>query len=162
MLGEWDDRFKSKVDKMQADRLLRTARESLDFLTNEIPASPSDVYPYEVNLKEIKAKRVLQREVMQPGWTLAPANPASFQPATKICDEFPPPLGDWWVAIDGKKNGPHDEDGLSGLISQGRMGLATKVWKKGMSGWVTANQVDELFVLFDQPPPFDSEPPPLD
>ena len=42
----------------------------------------------------------------------------------------PLPLGDWWVAINCKKDGPHDENGLTNLLSTGRMVMSTKVWKK--------------------------------
>jgi hypothetical protein len=39
---------------------------------------------------------------------------------------------------------------------------STKVWRKGMSKWVPAEQVKELDSLFHQPPPIDDEPPPID
>lgn len=163
LVEEWGTRLRSKVDELQAERLLRTAREALNKWTDEIPASNSDVYSYEVNVKEIQPKRVLRRDVMQTGWTLAPVKPAVPQPASTVVRvEMPPPLGEWWVALDGQKNGPHDENGLSDLVAQGRVGLATKVWKKGMSGWVPANQVGELADIFSEPPPLDFEPPPID
>jgi hypothetical protein len=70
LVEEWTKRLMSKVDEAQAERLLRIARETLHKWTDEIPSSNTDVYAYEVNMKEIKPKRVLRREVLQSGWVL--------------------------------------------------------------------------------------------
>lgn len=58
----------------------------------------------------------------------------------------------WWVAIDGKPIGPHEESKLAELIANGRMNASTKVWKKGWiknkDRWTIAGQVEELLDLF--------------
>lgn len=136
--------------------------EALDIWTDEIDGSYTDVYENEVGKSHI-SKRMLKRDFFQTGWM----EKCFRLDAERIsrdggagCAE-PPPLGDWWVALDGQKNGPHDERVLSSFIAEGRMVLSTKVWKKGMSGWAPAEQVKELDHLFHQPPPLDEEPPPL-
>lgn len=137
--------------------------EALDRWTDEIDGSYTDVYENEVG-KSHMSKRILKRDFFQEGWL-----ENCFKLGTERISQDgrkestkPPPLGEWWVALDGQKNGPHDEGGLSSLIAAGRMVLSTKVWKKGMSGWVPAEHVKELDSLFHQPPPLDDEPPPID
>lgn len=48
--------------------------------------------------------------------------------------------GDWWVALDGKADGPHEEEYLAYLVAQGRISQATLVWKGGMNDCVHAHQ----------------------
>lgn len=71
LVEEWTQQLKLKVDDMDAERVLRSAREAFNKWTTEIPASTSDVYLYEVNRKEIKPKRVLRRDVLKQGWLLS-------------------------------------------------------------------------------------------
>jgi hypothetical protein len=137
--------------------------ETLDRWTDEIDGSYADVYENEVG-KAHMSKRILKQDFFQAGW---------LENCFKISVERishdgrqernePPPLEEWWVALDGQKKGPHDESGLSSLIVAGRMVPSTKVWRKGMSKWVPAEQVKELDSLFHQLPPIDDEPPPID
>ena len=163
LVEEWSDRLRIKVGEPEAERLLLLGRKVLNEWSVEIPGSTTDVYPYEVNLKQIQPKRVLRHEVLQAEWAFAPVKTAELQSVVVLTHvEMPPPLGEWWVALDGQKDGPHDEAGLSALVTQGRFGMATKVWKKGMNGWMPASQVEALAGLFEQPPPLDDEPPPID
>lgn len=141
----------------------RENSETLDIWTDDIDGSYTDVYENEVG-KSHMSKRMLKRDFFQEGWLencFKLGTERISQDGRKEYTE-PPPLGEWWVALDGQKNGPHDESGLSSLIAAGRMVLSTKVWKKGMSGWVPAEQVKELDSLFHQPPPLDDEPPPIE
>lgn len=137
--------------------------EIIDIWTDEIERSETDVYENEVG-KSHKSKRILKPEFFQSGWLenrFKLGADEVGQPVAAANVNVPRPSGDWWVALNGQKDGPHDETGLGILVAGGQMTEVTKVWKKGMGGWTPANQVNELAGLFDQPPPLDDEPPPL-
>jgi hypothetical protein len=137
--------------------------EALDIWTNEIEGSESDVNEREVG-RSHRPKRVLKSDFFQPGWLESHLNigTSKQEPKRPSGGGAQPAIAEWWVAVNGQKNGPHNESGLSNLIANGMLTVNTKVWKKGMSGWVPVNQVNELMHLFDQPPPLDDEPPPID
>lgn len=139
--------LKKKFTEEEYNSAFESKSKILDVCTDEIKGSETDVYENEVG-KEHMSKRILKPEFFQPGWI-----ETLFKPEQPI---------DWWVALDGKQNGPHDKNGLRILITLGRMMGTTKVWKKGMSGWIPANQVEELAGLFDQQSRYDEEPPPID
>ena len=135
--------------------------EALNLWTGGIEGSEMDVYENEVG-RFHRPKRILKREFLQEGWIEKTLNKSGASKASPSIDDEPPPLGSWWVAIDGKKNGPYDEDGLKDLIACGRMTMSTKVWKKGMKDWDPADQVRELewisrakILPEDEPPPID-------
>jgi membrane protease subunit (stomatin/prohibitin family) len=62
----------------------------------------------------------------------------------------PPPLPqkEWWVAVSGQQNGPHDLSGLASLMVQGAINRETLAWKQGFSGWMPMTAVPELKSLF--------------
>ncbi len=80
LVTEWSRRLEAKLGQGISERLVRTAGDILRDWTFEIPGSTSDVYVYEVNVKEIKPKRVLRREVLETGWTFTPNNEKLGQP----------------------------------------------------------------------------------
>ena len=127
--------------------------ETLDIWTDEIEGSETDVYKIEVG-EFHKAKRILKPEFFKASWLENQFNLGIKRPAE--------PAAIWWAAINGQKDGPHNEEELKGLIAGGNLTINTKVWKKGMPGWTPVNQVEELSRLFDQPPPLDDEPPDID
>lgn len=64
----------------------------------------------------------------------------------------PPPIpsqGEWYVAVDGRQQGPYDLASLPGLALTG----ATLVWRAGMPAWLPAGQVPELTQLMARIPP---------
>jgi hypothetical protein len=70
----------------------------------------------------------------------------------------PPPLpqnvaASYYVAIDGKQQGPFDLQSLRGKIAGGTVGGQTLVWTAGMPQWVTLETVSELSPLLSQVPP---------
>ena len=168
LVKEYTERLQSKTGgETQAERLLRTAREVLTKWTEEIPGSAADVYQYEVNLKEIKPKRVLKREVLQAGWSLggvqqaAPAAAPMFVPPPM--PGMPPPLLElaYFVAVNGQPTGPHNAAMLQQLVASRHLTPQTKVWKAGMADWLDASLVPEIQSLFVVPPPLGAIPPPL-
>ena len=71
-------------------------------------------------------------------------------------DGAPPPLPEavsFFAAIDGKQAGPYTMAQLSQLTAAGTINPQSQVWKKGMSGWASANTVPELASLFNNTPP---------
>ena len=72
----------------------------------------------------------------------------------------PPPLPDFsfHVVVDGNPVGPLGYDELIDLINNGNLTPESLVWRKGLSGWVKAKEVDDLTILFDTN---SEEPPPL-
>lgn len=69
----------------------------------------------------------------------------------------PPPLPtqvQYFVAMDGKQNGPFDMEQLQQMVASGKITRESLVWKNGMANWLAASGVDELSSLFNhQPPP---------
>lgn len=156
ILDEESRKMLSEVSNFDTSKLVARLEGNFGIWSDEIEGSVNDVYENEIG-KSHMSKRILKREFFQVGWL-----EQRFGLNDKNKGNEPPSLGKWWVALDGQKNGPHDEHGLSNLIAVGRMVLATKVWKKGMSGWVPVEQVKELDSLFNQPPPLDDKPSPVD
>jgi len=147
LVEEWMDRLRSKVgDEAQAERLLRDAREVRSKWTEEITGSTDDIYPYEVNLEELKPKRRLKRDVLKVDWALNGLPPPSG---------MPPPLPEvnYFVAVNGQPSGPHISAMLRQLVADGQLTGQTMVWKQGMANWLPASQVAELQDLFVVPPP---------
>lgn len=152
LVEDWTKRLKLKVDEVEAERLLHSAREVLNKWTNEIPTSTSDVYPYEVNFKEIKPKRVLQREVLQPGWTLAGVS----QPQTRIGTAGgPPPIPQIQVhvVVNGQQAGPFDINTLKEMFKSGQLTKDSLVWMEGMASWSAASTVSVIASVFGAGPP---------
>lgn len=144
--------------------------DELKAWTEEIEGSENDVYENEVGSSH-GPKRVLRKQFFEPEWlerrflsaeTSQPTDPRPIHEPAKAASQPAPPPSVWWVALDGQKNGPHDEEGLKKLSEEGRLSEDTKVWCKGMEKWTPAGQVEALEDLFVQPPPLDDEPPPLD
>ncbi|MGI5488017.1 SPFH domain-containing protein [Microtetraspora malaysiensis] len=68
----------------------------------------------------------------------------------------PPPLPSqeqWYVAVDGRQQGPYDADALPGLVRSGELTRASLVWRAGMAAWTPADQVRELAPLLSSVPP---------
>ncbi|MGD8327725.1 MAG: SPFH domain-containing protein [Sphingomonadales bacterium] len=68
----------------------------------------------------------------------------------------PPPLPsqlNFYAALDGKQAGPFSEDGLKGLIQNGKITRDTLMWSQGMENWAKAADVDALKPLFSAVPP---------
>lgn len=171
LVEEWSRRLELKSGEGMAERLRRNAGIVLRDWSIEIPGSTSDVYSYEVNFKEILPKRVLRQEILQLGWNFEPQQSNNISPITPLNAqqfiELPPPSDkssviSFHVAVDGKSMGPFGEEKLEEMVKSGLLTRETKVWKKGMSGWLPADQVNEIISIFDQPPSLDDEPPPLD
>lgn len=63
------------------------------------------------------------------------------------------PVTAYYVAVEGKQTGPFDITVLKQMAVSGLFLAGSLVWKTGMSGWLQANAVDELKVIFDEMPP---------
>jgi DNA-directed RNA polymerase subunit RPC12/RpoP len=65
-------------------------------------------------------------------------------------DHTPPPLEvvNWHYELDGNPTGPVPEHQIKEFIAAGKITRTTRVWCKGMTGWVNA-QDSRLRVLFD-------------
>ncbi|MGW5654200.1 SPFH domain-containing protein [Streptomyces humi] len=85
-----------------------------------------------------------------------PAVPAQPAPAPAAAD-VPPPLPAvprWFLAVDGRQQGPYDESALAGQVAAGDLTRTTLVWRSGQAAWQPADQVPELApLLADVPPP---------
>ncbi|EHQ27956.1 SPFH domain-containing protein [Mucilaginibacter paludis] len=65
--------------------------------------------------------------------------------------QTPPPVPvavDYFLAVNGKSEGPYNIGQLTGMIDSNSM-----VWKKGMTAWAAANTLPELKAIFDNIPP---------
>jgi len=82
-------------------------------------------------------------------------NPSAGAPAAG--PDVPPPIpvaAEYFVAVNGKSEGPYSMDQLSQMAFAQSFTSGSMVWKKGMSGWVAASSVSDLAnVLNNVPPP---------
>src|SRR6185503_9364897 len=71
--------------------------------------------------------------------------------------DVPPPIpvvAEYFVAVNGRSEGPFSLDQLSQMAFAQSFTSASMVWKKGMAGWVAAGSVPDLVnVLNNVPPP---------
>lgn len=65
----------------------------------------------------------------------------------------PPPLAQFYVAVNGQQTGPFGEQQLAQMIQSNQVTKDTLVWKAGMAAWTAASQVAEIAKLFAQAPP---------
>jgi hypothetical protein len=84
---------------------------------------------------------------------------------------MPPPLGglpqqlvhQYHIGVNGQQYGPFGTQQLAQMLAAGQIAvLGTKVWRQGLPAWVELNQLAELALLLQSPPPLSSAtPPPL-
>ncbi|HQH19500.1 MAG TPA: SPFH domain-containing protein [Bacteroidales bacterium] len=65
----------------------------------------------------------------------------------------PPPLNQYYVAVNGQQSGPFGEQQLAQMAQSGQLTKDSLVWKNGMAEWLAAGQVPEVAKLFTQVPP---------
>lgn len=65
----------------------------------------------------------------------------------------PPPLNQYYVAVNGQQSGPFGEQQLAQMAQSGQLTKDSLVWKNGMAEWLAAGQVAEVAKLFTQVPP---------
>jgi len=172
LVEEWAARLEAKAGSANAERLRREASDMLNEWTAELPGSIKDVYAYEVNFRECMPKKVLRLEVFHDGWSFTGREPEAVAAHSVPMDgharipvSTPTPTLPqlcFHVALDGQAAGPFMEEKLLQMIGAGQLTETTRVWKKGMPGWLTAGEVPELSVFFEMPPALDDGPPPLD
>ncbi|MES2513843.1 MAG: SPFH domain-containing protein [Bacteroidota bacterium] len=69
----------------------------------------------------------------------------------------PPPLVQFFVAVNGAQTGPFGIAQLQAMVSSGQFNRQSLVWKQGMAGWLAAETQPELSAVFNAVPP----PPPI-
>ncbi len=72
----------------------------------------------------------------------------------------PPPLAQFYVAVNGQQQGPFDNNALQQMVNSKQLTKETLVWKQGFANWTAAGQVPELSNLFAAAPPPPPPPPP--
>ncbi len=65
----------------------------------------------------------------------------------------PPPLAQFFVAVNGQQTGPFGEQQLAQMAQSNQLTKDTLIWKAGMAAWTAAGQVPEVAKLFGQAPP---------
>ena len=65
----------------------------------------------------------------------------------------PPPLAQFYVAVNGQQTGPFGEQQLTQMIQSNQLTKDTLIWKNGMAAWTAAGQVPEVAKLFAPVPP---------
>ena len=79
---------------------------------------------------------------------------ASLAPTASVT---PPPLptqAQWFIAVNGERQGPFDADALAQHVATGALTASTLVWSAGMTDWTPAAQVAQVASLLgDTPPP---------
>ncbi len=75
---------------------------------------------------------------------------------TPDTNEIPPiPTIDYYLAINGKRQGPFDEASIEKKIVNAEIDGSTLIWKKGLKQWVNLSEMSDFQHLFDEncPPP---------
>lgn len=80
-----------------------------------------------------------------------------FNGATGQNTPPPPPLVQYFVAVNGAQTGPFNMQQLQAMAVSGQFNKQSIVWKQGMAGWLAAETQVELAGLFNAVPP----PPPI-
>ncbi|MCC6180814.1 MAG: SPFH domain-containing protein [Bacteroidia bacterium] len=70
----------------------------------------------------------------------------------------PPPITQYFVAVNGAQTGPFNLQQLQQMAVSGQFTRQSLVWKQGMSGWLAAESQAELQSIFGSVPP---PPPPV-
>ena len=107
------------------------------------------------------------RAVPSSGPKAVPASgPKSPPPPPPRGAKAADPLGghvEWYMAVDGQQSGPFSRVEVARRIHAVGPGKTVHVWKEGMSGWKTPDEVSvvarELSLLRPTPPPAPREPP---
>jgi membrane protease subunit (stomatin/prohibitin family) len=86
------------------------------------------------------------------GMAMANQMTSALQPSTSQ----PPPLPNATVIFiveEGKQSGPYDLPTLTAKAQSGSLQRSTLAWKQGMSAWVAAETIPELYAIFAAIPP---------
>ena len=70
----------------------------------------------------------------------------------------PPPIVQFFVAVNGAQTGPFGIQQLQAMAAAGQFNRQSQVWKQGMAGWLAAETQPELAAVFSAVPP---PPPPI-
>ena len=103
-------------------------------------------------------------EMMGAGMGMAMAQQMMNQQSQQSpqSQQTPPPLlqdsQTFHVEIQGSAAGPYHLGQLRGMVDNGQLTTHTLVWSAGMAGWMPANQVPALRMLFASPPPIPGQP----
>ncbi len=65
----------------------------------------------------------------------------------------PPPLTQYFVAVNGQQTGPFGPEQMAQMIQGGQLKKETMIWKAGMAAWAQAGTVPELMQAFSAVPP---------
>lgn len=65
----------------------------------------------------------------------------------------PPPLAQYFVAVNGAQTGPFNTQQLQSMVLNKELTKQSLVWKQGMTGWLMAETQTELNTLFSSVPP---------
>jgi len=65
----------------------------------------------------------------------------------------PPPVAQYYIAVNGAQQGPYDANTIAQMISGGQITKATQMWKNGMAAWASAETIAELAQYFNSVPP---------
>ncbi len=71
----------------------------------------------------------------------------------------PPPMLQFFVAVNGAQTGPFTVQQLITMAQQGQFNGESLVWKQGMAAWSPASQVPDLAPVFNSVPPPPPPPP---
>jgi hypothetical protein len=152
LVEDWTRRLELTLGQGAAERLLRTASDVVRDWTIEIPGSTSDVYQYEVNMRDLQNKRVLLNKVLQPGWGLSGVSQS--QTGIGIAGGPPPiPQIQVHVVVNGQQAGPFDINTLKEMFKSGRLTKDSLVWMEGMASWAAASTVSAIASVFGAIPP---------
>jgi membrane protease subunit (stomatin/prohibitin family) len=76
-----------------------------------------------------------------------------INPQTGTNTPPPPPITQFFVAVNGAQTGPFNLQQLQAMSMQGQLNKQSLVWKTGMANWLAAETQPELTGLFNNVPP---------
>lgn len=94
---------------------------------------------------------------MGMGFAMANQMGQMFNQNNNQNQQTPPPIPggntQYFVAVDGKQQGPYTMQTIQQMIQQGTLTRDSLVWKQGMQAWVKASDSADLNALFGAAPP---------
>ena len=65
-------------------------------------------------------------------------------PKAMVASPQLPPEEEWWVGIDGRKEGPLKTSKIKELLSSGKITYDTLIWKDGMKDWTMVSEIEKF------------------
>jgi len=114
-------------------------------------------------LAQFKAAKSIEEAAQNPGGAMGTGmgfgmgmgmgNMMTNMMANQLNQQTPPPLTQYFVAVNGQQTGPFALAQLAQMAQNGQLNRNSMIWKTGMADWALASSVPDVNTLFTNVPP---------